>query len=110
MDPDEEQDERSFNAKPIWARMLVIVAGSAMNFVLPVLLLAAVFLSAGIDTPSNEAIIGSILPDKPAARAGLMTGDKILAVNEHQIASWRDFVDNIQGNAGNQLKVRYERN
>jgi regulator of sigma E protease len=109
MDPEEEQDERSFSAKPIWARMLVIVAGSAMNFVLPILLLAGVFFYAGIDTPSNEAIIGSILPDKPAARAGLMTGDKILAVNEHKIDSWRDFVDNIQGNAGNQLNVRYER-
>lgn len=110
MDPDEEQDERSFSAKPIWARMLVIVAGSAMNFVLPILLLAAVFLSIGIDTPSNQPIVGSIMPNKPAAYAGLASGDRILAVNKSEIASWRDFVEVIQGNAGKQLNVSYERN
>lgn len=110
MDPDEEQDEKSFSAKPIWARMLVIVAGSTMNFILPVLLFATVFLSIGIDTPSNQPIVGSILPDKPAAHAGLMNGDRILTVNKNEIASWRDFVESIQGNAGNQLNVSYERN
>lgn len=110
MDPEAEQDEQSFAAKPIWARMLVIVAGSTMNFVLPILLLAGVFFSAGIDTPSTEAVIGSILPDKPAARAGLVTGDRILAVNDSQIGEWRDFVEVVQGNAGNQLKISYERN
>lgn len=109
MDPDEEKDEKSFSSKPIWARMLVIVAGSTMNFVLPILLLAGVFFSAGIDTPSKEAIIGSILPDKPAAYAGLAVGDKIVAINNQQIGSWREFVDIIQGNAGNKLNIIYER-
>ncbi|CQR71525.1 Regulator of sigma-W protease RasP [Sporomusa ovata DSM 2662] len=109
MDPDEQQDERSFSAKPIWARMLVIVAGSVMNFVLPVLLLFIVFVSAGIDSPSNQPIIGKIFPDKPAAIAGLLPGDKITAVNGTVIDSWRDFVSVIQINAGNKLTITYSR-
>jgi regulator of sigma E protease len=109
MDPDEEQDERSFSAKPIWARMLVIVAGSAMNLVLPVVLLFIVFVSAGIDTPSNQPIIGKIFPDKPAAMAGLLPGDKVSAVNGTPIESWRDFVSVIQSHAGANLTITYAR-
>ncbi|GBG56260.1 zinc metalloprotease [Sporomusaceae bacterium FL31] len=110
MDPDEEQDERSFNSKPIWARMLVIVAGSTMNFILPVILFFFVFIGAGIDTPSNSPIIGNVFPDKPAAQAGLQPGDRIISVNETDINSWRDFVNVVQTNAGNQLMIRYETN
>lgn len=109
MDPDEEQDERSFSAKPIWARMLVIIAGSAMNFVLPVLLFVIVFLGYGIEMPSEQAIVGSILPDKPAAAAGLLPGDRIKAVNGSAVANWQQFVATIQSNAGNQLAISIER-
>ncbi|QDR80531.1 RIP metalloprotease RseP [Sporomusa termitida] len=109
MDPDEEQDERSFSAKPIWARMLVIVAGSAMNFVLPIILLFIVFVSAGVDTPSNQPLIGAIFPEKPAAMAGLQPGDRVTAVNGAPIDSWRQFVSVIQGSAGAKLTITYAR-
>jgi len=110
MDPEEEQDERSFNAKPVWARMLVIVAGSAMNFILPVILFFVVFFSGGIDTPSNQPVIGNVFADKPAALAGLMAGDRIVRVNDTPVTSWRDFVTAVQPNAGKQLMIQFERN
>ncbi len=110
MDPDEEQDEHSFNNKPIWARMLVIVAGSVMNFILPVVLFLTISLVAGIDKPSNEPIVGNVFPDKPAAQAGLLPGDYITAVNDTKIDSWRSFVDIIQANTGHQLVIKFERN
>jgi regulator of sigma E protease len=109
MDPEEEQDERSFNAKPIWARMLVIVAGSAMNLLLPVLLFTIVFLGIGIDTPSDQPILGELLPGKPAIEAGMATGDRILSVNHEEISSWKQFVTVIQQNGNNPLTVLYER-
>lgn len=109
MDPDEEQDERSFNAKPIWARMFVIVAGSVMNFILPVMLLFTVFMSAGIETASNEPILGNVFTDKPAAMAGLQPGDRVISVNGTPIDSWRQFVSVIQGSAGTQLQINYSR-
>ncbi|SEO80251.1 RIP metalloprotease RseP [Propionispora vibrioides] len=109
MDPDEEQDERSFGAKPIWARILVIVAGSAMNFLLPVLLFLIVFLSAGIDNVSDQPIIGNIFADKPAARAGLMTGDRIVSVNNEKIDSWRQFVTLVQNSGQKPLSIQFER-
>ncbi|MDR3592796.1 MAG: RIP metalloprotease RseP [Negativicutes bacterium] len=109
MDPDEEQDQFSFNAKPIWARMLVIVAGPLMNFFLPILLFVIIFLGAGIDTPSDAAVIGTVLQDRPAARVGLAAGDRVLSVNDIQIDSWRQFVSIIQVSAGKQLVLAYDR-
>ncbi len=109
MDPDEQQDERSFSAKPIWARMLVIVAGSVMNFILPILLLFIVFVSAGIDKPSNQPIIGNVFPDKPAAVAGLLPGDRITTVNGAPVESWRQFVTIIQTSANTNLTISFSR-
>ena len=109
MDPEEEQDERSFSAKPVWARMLVIIAGSAMNLLLPVFLFLLVFVSAGVDNPSEEPLIGKIFPDKPAAVAGLLTGDRVLAVNAEPIDSWRQFVSIIQAHAPEPLNIQIER-
>lgn len=109
MDPDEEQDERSFNRKPIWARMLVIVAGSVMNFLLPVLLLAIVFASIGIDKPTETPVVGQVFPGKPAAQAGLTPGDVIMAVDGQPAASWMDFVRTIQTHKDAPLTIQVQR-
>ncbi len=109
MDPDEEQNEHSFNRKPIWSRILVIVAGSAMNFILPVLLFFLVFISAGIDTPSNQPLVGSVITGKPAAQAGMLAGDRILAIDGEDVASWRQFVGIVQQSTGKSLAIDVER-
>lgn len=109
MDPDEEKDERSYSAKPIWARMVVILAGSAMNFVLPVLIFCGIFVMSGISTPSPAPILGEVMAHKAAAQAGLMSGDKILAINDKKIAAWQDVVETVQVSGGKVLKVQYER-
>lgn len=109
MDPDEEQDERSYNAKPILARMLVILAGSFMNFVLPVLIFIIIFISSGITSPSNEPILGEVIAHKSAAQAGLIAGDRIIGIDEKSIDSWREFVEVVQTSGGKVLKVHFER-
>lgn len=109
MDPDEEKDERAYTAKPIWARMLVIVAGSFMNLLLPVLLFFGIYLSVGINTPSNEPVLGEVIADKAAAQAGLQQGDRIISIDGKAIGSWKDFVTIVQVSDGKILRVEYER-
>lgn len=110
MDPDEEQDERSFNAQPVWARMLVIVAGSVMNFILPVLLFVIIFLASGIDKPSNLPLVGQTMPNKPAAAAGIQAGDQIIRAAGQEITQWKQFVAIIQANGGTVIELEVERN
>lgn len=109
MDPDEEQDETSFGSKPIWARMLVIAAGSLMNFVLPVLLFFLVLMGAGVDQPSEAPVIGNVFAGKPAAVAGLAPGDKILTVDGKPVAVWMDIVNAIRVSANREVAITYER-
>ncbi|EGO63189.1 RIP metalloprotease RseP [Acetonema longum] len=109
MDPDEPQDQDSFNSKPIWARILVIIAGSAMNFLLPVILFAMIFWSAGIDLPSEEPVLGTVMSDKPASQAGLLTGDRIVSIDGVRIGNWMQMVEFIQKNPGKSLKIAYSR-
>lgn len=105
MDPDEPQDDRSFQCKPLVSRLLVILAGSLMNLLLPVLLFAAVFISAGISTPTDQPIVGTVLPNRPAAMAGMVNGDTIERIDGQPIHSWTEFVNVVKVSSGKILLV-----
>jgi len=68
----------SFNAKPIWQRMFVISAGIIMNLILAIILFLTAFM-AGVDF--NAPVIGEVIPGEPAAKAGIESGDTIIAVD-----------------------------
>ena len=72
-------DERSFDKKPIWKRMIVLVAGAFMNLVLGLIVTFCFLIPGGDTLPTN--IVNQIAKDSPVAESGLMPGDKILYVN-----------------------------
>ena len=77
MDPEDPEDlERGFNSKPVASRMLVILAGSLMNFALPVLIFFGIFLAYGMEVPQNTPVLGQIVEGYPAAQSGLKEGTK----------------------------------
>jgi regulator of sigma E protease len=55
--------------------------------------------------PSRPAVIGQVLPGRPAARAGLHPGDTILAIGDHPIAQWYDVLEVLQANTGTPLTM-----
>lgn len=71
-------DPRSYPAKPVFARMIIISAGVIMNLIFGVLMAAAAF-SLGV--PYTPAILGSTMPGDPAWQAGLKPGDRIVGVS-----------------------------
>ncbi len=101
--------DRGYCEKSIPARMLVILAGSGMNLILPVFLFFSIFFFSGVTTPSTEPILGTVLPGKPAAMAGLQEGDRILRIGDTAINDWTSFVDSVRFNEGKQLTIYYER-
>ena len=91
MDPEDPDDlERGFNSKPIASRMLVILAGSLMNFILPVLIFFGIFLAYGIEVPENTPVLGQIVEGYPAAQSGLKEGDRVLSINGQPVTQWPD--------------------
>jgi regulator of sigma E protease len=187
--------DRVFEAKPIWARMVVILAGVAMNALFawavfaflaykngrqtdPVTTVGRVveeelppeaaalkqirsgtsilrvngdtvkswdeIVSAMVNTPKPEVrielsdgstvvlpihpdaleqrlkaaqalqafrapVVGEVVPDKPAAQAGIQEGDTIVAVNGRPVQQWYDLVVLLQASAGQSLKIEAAR-
>ena len=81
-----EPDERSFSAKKPWQKIIVLAAGSFMNVVCAILIMALVIGFMGFTTN----IIGTVAPDSPAALAGLLPGDEIVEINGNPIETWND--------------------
>src|SRR5215467_5004734 len=65
-------DPRSFLAKPRWQRLIVAFAGPFMNIVLAVGVLTGLFMVKyqKVADADMEAVIGHVMPDSPAAKAG----------------------------------------
>ena len=90
-DPGEVSDDpHDFMNTPRWQRILVYLAGPAMNILLAILLIAGV-LMVGIQVPTLPeipAVIGAIAPETPAEEAGLQIGDQILSIDGTEINQW----------------------
>lgn len=86
-----EQDERSFAAKGVGARALIILAGPAMNIVLALLIHFGLSLAVGIPAPRPVAIF-AVQEGSAAAEAGLQEGDRILRMNGDEVGSPADVV------------------
>ena len=82
--------ERAYYRRPIWCRMIVIVAGGVMNIITPILLFWGVYFCTGINEPSPEPVIGMTVEGMPAHEAGIMPGDRVLAIDGKPVAVWSD--------------------
>jgi regulator of sigma E protease len=70
-------DPRSFPAKSVWQRMLIISAGVIMNLITGVMFATAAFLYG---VPYQPAVVGDTTPGSPAYQAGIQPGGKVIAV------------------------------
>lgn len=73
----DDSDPRAFNNQPVWKRLVTVICGPAMNFVVA-LLVIVIYLSA-IGLMTSVPRVGEVEPN--AANAGLMVGDELVAVN-----------------------------
>ena len=83
-----------FMSKTKWERFQILIMGPVMNIALAVILLAFVF-SQGVAEAVYHAeppIVADVVPDSPAARIGIMPGDRILTVAGTQVDSWDDLL------------------
>lgn len=111
MDPaDNDAGERGYCEKSVWKRMIVIVSGPLMNFLLPIVIFFLIFMVVGVSAPSTRPELGEVLPDQPAAMAGMQKGDHIQAINGELVDEWDDIVRIVRNSDGSPLKIAYSRN
>jgi regulator of sigma E protease len=80
---------RWFESKPLLSKLVVMLAGVTMNFLLAIFVIAGLRLSVGV--PNEHAVIGSVLPNSRAAAAGLMAGDSVISIDGAPVASWKQW-------------------
>ncbi|WP_109430007.1 RIP metalloprotease RseP [Sulfoacidibacillus thermotolerans] len=93
--------DRQMAQKPLLARMLIILAGPLMNVLLAMVLFAVVLGSIGIVTSPPQ--VASVMPNSPAAKAGMVSGDIIERVNGQSVTSWPQLVLEIEQHAKDRL-------
>lgn len=89
---EDSEDNRAFNNKPAWAKIFVLFSGAGMNILISVLVLSLIIGIMGTATTT----IGSIQKDMPAAEAGMMAGDRIVAIDGEEVDSWQEIVLSIR--------------
>lgn len=90
----EDQRGTSFSSQTPLKRIGIVLAGPMSNFLMAIVLFALVFVLAGI--PQVTTRIGAVTADSPAERAGLLAGDKVLAIDGKELTSWGDIPQTIE--------------
>lgn len=95
----------SYSKKRPWQRIVILFAGSFFNILLAFLLYIGIGL-AGEKVLSP--VVGQVAENMPAQKAGLLGGDKIVAINDTPIVSWNQLSDVIKESAG-ALDIKVQR-
>jgi regulator of sigma E protease len=98
---------QTFHDKPVLSRAIVVAAGPVANFLLAMVLFAGLFIAIG--TPVTMPVIGGVLPDSAASRAGLQVNDRITNIGGEPIATFEDLQRVITTHPAQALAVTVQR-
>nr|WP_122011595.1 M50 family metallopeptidase [Maliibacterium massiliense] len=104
-----DNDPRSMNNRPVWARIIVTVSGSLMNLLLGVVIASVTLGIFGQSVVVDQAHIAAVAESSVAAQAGVQAGDRILAVNEREVTTVQSAIDAIAATGGQQVQMKVAR-
>ena len=82
--PENELD-RAFNRQSVGKRIAIVAAGPVFNFLFAIAAYALMFM---VGVTGMKPVIGEVVPDSPAAQAGIVAGEQIVAVGDDSTPSW----------------------
>lgn len=98
-------DARSFANKPYYQRFLVILAGSAMNILLAILLVSILFTFTGTPVIS----IADTVPGSPAEASGIIKDDIILEIEGQAMLTSESIVSILSASEGQLVDITIDR-
>jgi regulator of sigma E protease len=104
-------DPRDFLSKPRWQRVLVYLAGPAMNVLLAVALFTGLFM-VGIEVPNlpnMPPLVGGVEAGSSAEKAGLQRGDRIIRVDGEAVENWQQVLLALLTSPDRPVKLVVER-
>jgi regulator of sigma E protease len=102
-----EERNRTFQAKPVWQRALIVGAGPFTNFLFAIIVFVGVFGFYG--EPRIDPVVGSVVAGSAAEKAGLRTGDRILAIEGSAISRYEQIAMLVQVRANQPTQFSIKR-
>lgn len=93
-------EPRSFARQAPWKRAIVLVAGSFMNIVVPVVVFTIWLMIPHSQVVGGSVMVSAVAPGSPAKLAGLRGGDTILAVDNQNVSMPSDLIELVREKAG----------
>ena len=95
-----KEDRKLYN-KPIWQRLIIMIAGAAFNFIFAFVLLFVMALIYG--SVSTKPIIATVSEEYPAYVAGIRQGDRVISIDGNKTSSWSEVQLYIQMSEGKDM-------
>ena len=102
-----EERERTFQAKALWQRALIVFAGPFTNLLIAILIFAGFAMAYG--KPVTPPVIGAFSEDSAAAEAGFELGDRIVSIDGAPIEDFEDVSNYVLPFPGQVIDITYER-
>lgn len=94
------EDERAFNKKPVWQRMLIIIAGATVNILFALVLYYLVCMSANVYVTST---LSDVDTTSVAYQQGFRSGDEIVSINGKRTKTQNHVVNEISRSASDEM-------
>ena len=107
-DTDAPKEEGSFQHAALWKRALIVAAGPVTNLLVAIAIFFSFNLYYGKPLPVSPDEVGMVVaftPDSAARKAGFAIGDRIVAIDGEDMASWRDIQQTIMFNPNSRLVI-----
>jgi len=109
-EPGDRDDPNGYSHRTPLEKIRVSFAGPFMNFVLALLIFIYSYAFIGIPRTTDEPIIGRVFDGQPAENAGILAGDRVLAINGQEVATWDEFTTILAAQpAGTAVEMEIER-
>lgn len=102
-----EERAQTFQAKPVWQRFLIVLAGPAVNFLFAILVFMVMFAAYG--QPRTPPVVASIEAGSAAEAAGFAVGDRILSIDGRSIARFEDLANHVRVRPDQAMRFEVER-
>lgn len=99
-----------FYSKPPWQRWLVLFAGPLFSVIAGILVLVPVYTIWGIEKPVNRPVLGGIVRDSGADKAGLKAGDRVVSIDGETIETFGEMTQIVYASKGQPLQFVIDRN
>jgi regulator of sigma E protease len=98
---------QTFHEKSVLSRAIIVAAGPVANFLLAMVVFAGLFIVLG--KPISLPVVGNVLPDSAAARAGLIVKDRVVSIDNQPVATFEQLQRVIMAHPAETITMTIDR-